>query len=79
MLHCKTLIIARDLEYADLATRPWRWSNYLARAISLMFKFGGSSEKKWRRLRGFVHLAKVVTEIKSKEGIEVTEVDQAVV
>jgi hypothetical protein len=42
----------------------------------MMFKLGLCVEKKWRRLRGFDYLAKVVIGIKFKEGVEVTEVDQ---
>ena len=38
---------------------------------------GLCAEKAWRRLRGFDYLAKVVTGIKFKDGIEVTEVNQA--
>ena len=45
--------------------------------LHMMFKLGLCAEKKWRRLRGFDYLAKVVTGIKFKDGIEVTEVDQA--
>ncbi len=45
--------------------------------LHMMFKLGQCSEKKWRRLRGFDYLAKVVTGIKFKDGVEVTEVDQA--
>ena len=42
----------------------------------MMFKLGQCAEKKWRRLRGFDYLAKVVTGIKFKDGVEVTDVDQ---
>ena len=35
------------------------------------------AETKWRRLRGFNYLAKVLTGIKFKDGIEVTAIDQA--
>ncbi len=42
----------------------------------LMFKLGLCAEKKWRRLRDFDYLAKMVTRIKFKDGVEVTEVDQ---
>ena len=45
--------------------------------LHMMFKLGQGAEKRWRRLRGFDYLAKVVTGIKFKDGIEVTEVDQA--
>ena len=45
--------------------------------LHMMFKLGQCAEKRWRRLRGFDYLAKVITGIKFKDGIEVTEVDQA--
>ncbi|MCU7887277.1 MAG: IS256 family transposase, partial [Candidatus Thiodiazotropha sp. (ex Lucinoma aequizonata)] len=44
--------------------------------LHMMFKFGLCAEKKWRRFRGLDYLSKVVTGIKFKDGIEVTEVDQ---
>jgi len=44
--------------------------------LHMMFKLGQCAEKRWRRLRGFDYLAKVITGIKFKDGIEVTEVDQ---
>ena len=45
--------------------------------LHMMFKLAQCAEKKWRRLRGFSYLAKVVTGVKFKNGIEVTAVDQA--
>jgi transposase-like protein len=45
--------------------------------LHMMFKLGQCAEKKWRRLRGFDYLAKVVIGIKFKDGVEVTDVDQA--
>ena len=44
--------------------------------LHMMFKLGQCAEKKWRRLRGFDYLAKVITGVKFKDGIEVTELDQ---
>jgi len=44
--------------------------------LHMMFKLGQCAEKKWRKLRGFDDWAKVVTGIKFKDGVEVTEVDQ---
>lgn len=44
--------------------------------LHMMFKLGQCAEKKWRKLRGFEYLAKVVTGIKFKDGIEVITVDQ---
>ncbi|MCU7879349.1 MAG: hypothetical protein KZQ66_00365 [Candidatus Thiodiazotropha sp. (ex Lucinoma aequizonata)] len=42
----------------------------------MMFKLGLCAEKKWRRFRGLDYLSKVVSGIKFKDGVEVTEVDQ---
>ena len=44
--------------------------------LHMMFKLGQCAEKNWRRLRGFDYLAKVITGVKFKDGIEVTQVDQ---
>ncbi|MCU7899549.1 MAG: IS256 family transposase, partial [Candidatus Thiodiazotropha sp. (ex Lucinoma aequizonata)] len=44
--------------------------------LHMMFKPGLCAEKKWRRFPGLDYLAKVVTGIKFKDGVEVTEVDQ---
>ena len=43
--------------------------------LHMMFKLGQCAEKKWRRLRGFDYLTKVITGVKFKDGLEVTEVD----
>ena len=45
--------------------------------LHMIFKLGMCAEKKWRRLRGFDYLAKVITGTKFKDGIEVTAIDQA--
>lgn len=45
--------------------------------LHMMFKLGLCAEKKWRKLRGFDYLAKVVTGIKFKDGIEATEDNQS--
>jgi len=39
-------------------------------------KLGMCAEKNWRRLRGFNDLAKVITGVKFKDGVEVTEDNQ---
>ena len=41
--------------------------------LHMMYKLGQCAETKWRRLRGFDCLAKVITGVKFKDGIEVTE------
>ena len=43
--------------------------------LHMMFKLGQCAEKKWRRLRGFNYLTKVITGVKFKDGVEVIEVD----
>lgn len=40
--------------------------------LHMMFKLSECAQRKWRRLRGFNHLAKVITGVKFKDGIEVT-------
>ena len=45
--------------------------------LHMMFMLGQCAEKNWRRLRGFDYLAKVITGIKFKDGIEVTNINQA--
>ena len=39
----------------------------------MMFKFGQSAEKKWRRLRGVDYLTKMTTGVMFKNGIVATE------
>jgi len=43
--------------------------------LHMMFKLGMCAEKNWRRLRGFDYLTKVITGVKFKDGVEVTDVD----
>ena len=43
--------------------------------LHMMFKLGQCAEKKWRRLRGFDYLTKVIAGVKFKDGVEVKEVD----
>jgi len=45
--------------------------------LHMMFKLGQCAEKKWRRLRGFDSLAKVITGVRFKDGVEVTQPSQA--
>ena len=44
--------------------------------LHMMFKLSQCAEKKWRKLRGFDYLAKVITGVKFKDGIEVTQDNQ---
>ena len=44
--------------------------------LHMMYKLAQCAEKSWRKLRGFDELAKVITGIKFKDGIEMTQTDQ---
>ncbi len=44
--------------------------------LHMMFKLSECAQKNWRRQRGFNYLAKVITGVKFKDGIEVTTHDQ---
>ena len=43
----------------------------------MMFKLSQCAEKKWRKLRSFNFLGKVISGVQFKDGIEVTKPDQA--
>jgi len=44
--------------------------------LHMMFKLGQCAEQNWRKLRGFDYLAKVITGVTFKDGIETTNLDQ---
>jgi transposase-like protein len=44
--------------------------------LNMMFKLSQCAQKNWRRLRGFDYLAKVITGVKFRDGIEVRQADQ---
>ena len=44
--------------------------------LHMMFKLGMCAEKKWRQLREFNYLAKVIAGLEFKDGIEVKKVGQ---
>jgi transposase-like protein len=78
--HWQSIRTSNPIEstFATIRHRTKRSKGCLSRdgMLHMMFKLGQCAEKKWRRLRGFDYLAKVVTGIKFKDGVEVTEVDQ---
>jgi len=43
--------------------------------LHMRFKPGQGAKKKWKRLRGFDYLTKVITGVKFKDGVEVTELN----
>jgi transposase-like protein len=44
--------------------------------LHMMFKLSQCAQKNWRKLRGFDYLAKVITGVQFKDGIEVTKANQ---
>jgi putative transposase len=79
--HWQSIRTSNPIEssFATIRHRTKRSKGCLSRdgMLHMMFKLGQCAEKNWRRLRGFDYLAKVVSGIKFKDGIEVTEVNQA--
>jgi len=41
--------------------------------LALIYKLGMSVDKRWRRIRGFNRLAKVIKGVKFKDGMEMNE------
>ena len=79
--HWQSIRTSNPIEstFATIRHRTKRSKGCLTRSgmLHMMFKLGQCAEKRWRRLRGFEHLAKVITGIKFKDGVEVTELNQA--
>jgi hypothetical protein len=44
--------------------------------LHMMFKLSQCAQKNWRRQRGFAELAKVITGVKFKDGVEQNESNQ---
>jgi hypothetical protein len=44
--------------------------------LNMKFKLGKCAQKKWNRLRGFDCLAKVITGVKFRDGVEVNQAHQ---
>jgi transposase-like protein len=78
--HWQSIRTSNPIEstFATIRHRTKRSKGCLSRdgMLHMMFKLGQCAEKKWRRLRGFNYLAKVIIGIKFKDGVEVTQVDQ---
>ena len=79
--HWQSIRTSNPIEssFSTIRHRTKRSKGCLSRdgMLHMMFKLGQCAEKNWRRLRGFDYLAKLVIGIKFKDGIEVTEVNQA--
>ena len=78
--HWQSIRTSNPIEslFATIRYRTKRSKDCLTRNVMLhmLFKLGQCAEKKWRRLRGFDYLAKVITGDKFKDGIEVTDVNR---
>ena len=78
--HWQSLRTTNPIEstFGTIRHRTKRTKGCLSRdgMLQMMFKLGQCAEQSWRRLRGFNYLAKVITGIKFKDGIEVKEVSQ---
>lgn len=79
-MHWQSIRTSNPIEstFATIRHRTRRSKGCLSRdgMLHMMFKLGQCAEKKWRRLRGFDSLAKVITGVKFRDGIEVTQTDQ---
>jgi len=61
--------------FATIRHRTKRSKGCLTRdgMLHMIFKLGQCAEQNWRKLRGFDYLAKVITGVKFKDGIETTQ------
>ena len=79
--HWQSIRTSNPIEstFATVRHRTKRSKGCLTRdgMLHMMFKLGQCAQENWRRLRGFAYLAKVITGVKFKDGIEVTDVNQA--
>ena len=80
--HWQSLRTTNPIEstFATIRHRTRRSKGCLTKTtmLSMMYKLGQCAEKKWRRLRGFRQLGKVIEGVEFKNGIEViyNEIDQ---
>jgi len=77
--HWQSIRTSNPIEsaFATIRHRTKRSKGCLTRdgMLHMMFKLGQCAEQNWRKLRGFDYLAKVITGVKFKDGIE-TKPDQ---
>jgi transposase-like protein len=75
--HWQSLRTTNPIEssFGTIRHRTKRSKGCLSRdgMLHMIFKLGECAEKNWRRLRGFDYLAKVITGVKFKDGIEVAK------
>lgn len=79
-LHWQSIRTTNPIEsvFGTIRHRTKRAKGCLSREgmLHMMYKLGMCAEKKWRRLHGFHFLAKVITNVKFKDGIEVKNVNE---
>ena len=78
--HWQSIRTSNPIEsaFATIRHRTKRSKGCLSRdgMLTMIFKMGQCAQNKWRRLRGFDYLAKVITNVKFKDGIEVIQDNQ---
>ena len=78
--HWQSIRTSNPIEsaFATIRHRTKRSKGCLSRdgMLHMMFKLGQCAEQNWRKLRGFDYLAKVITGVTFKDGIETTNPDQ---
>ena len=79
-LHWQSILTSNPIEstFGTIRHRTKRSKGCLSRdgMLQMMFKLGQCAEKRWRRLRGFGYLAKVIEGTAFIDGIEVISVQQ---
>ena len=79
-LHWQSIRTSNPIEstFGTIRHRTKRSKGCLSRdgMLHMMFKLGQCAEKRWRRLRGFSYLAKVIEGTAFNDGIEVISVQQ---
>lgn len=78
--HWQSIRTSNPIEsaFATIRHRTKRSKGCLTRdgMLHMIFKLGQCAEQNWRKLRGFDYLAKVITGVKFKDGIETTQNNQ---
>ena len=78
--HWQSIRTSNPIEstFATIRHRTKRTKGCLSRdgMLHMMFKLGQCAQDKWRRLRGFDYLAKVIKGVQFKDGIEVLDDNQ---
>jgi len=78
--HWQSIRTSNPIEsaFATIRHRTKRSKGCLSRdgMLHMMFKLGQCAEQNWRKLRGFDDLAKVITGVTFKDGIEITKPSQ---